>query len=246
MISIKPGMLISCLPLLAGLAVTGHAGDDAAAADPDHYLVRFENDHLRVLELLASPRTESPMHDHAPSVVIGLSSARFKVTAPDGTHSIVDLHPGQVVWMERERHAWTLLSGPAHAFLVEVKTAADDEKPSPVPLPPDDSVAVDPVHHHVILENEHVRVYEGLVPPGATSPRHSHPPTLLVSLAKSRFHVTSEDKTWYFDFNPVHLRWINHFRHSWKVLAGHAQVIAIEPKSARDGQATGEASGRTP
>lgn len=44
---------------------------------------------------------------------------------------------------------------------------------------------VDPTHHHVILENDHVRVFEALGAPGATSPMHAHPPSVMVSVGKA-------------------------------------------------------------
>lgn len=38
-----------------------------------------------------------------------------------------------------------------------------------------DAVALDPDHHHVIMENDHVRVFEVLAAAGDTSPMHTHP-----------------------------------------------------------------------
>ena len=48
-----------------------------------------------------------------------------------------------------------------------------------------DAVALDPTHHHVILENDHVRIFEVLAAPGDTSPMHTHPPLVLVSRSAS-------------------------------------------------------------
>ena len=48
-----------------------------------------------------------------------------------------------------------------------------------------DAVEVDPTHHHVILENPKVRVFEVMAERGDKSPMHSHKPLVLVSLGSS-------------------------------------------------------------
>lgn len=230
------------VPLSAALSLmlAGSAGSasgaprDAVAADPTHHRTVFENDHVRVNELLASPGSESPMHSQPPAVLISLDRARFETVAADGTVSLVDHHPGEVSWIGAgAERGWTLLAGQAHAFLVEVKAAADGRAPAPAALGPGDSVTVDPAHHHAIMENEYVRVVDGMASPGATSPRHSHPPSVLVSLAKARFRVDIDGRTHLFDFNPARVYWIDAFEHAWEVLSGEARVIVVEVKSAR-------------
>ena len=50
-----------------------------------------------------------------------------------------------------------------------------------------DSTVVDPDVHHVVLENEHVRVFEARGAPGWKSPMHTHPPFVLASVDSTRF-----------------------------------------------------------
>lgn len=84
----------------------------------------FENPHARVFEGLASPGERSPMHVHSPFVLISLDRARLRLTLPDGTSPIFDLHPGQALWLEDAAHSWELLSGQLRVIAVEVKAAA--------------------------------------------------------------------------------------------------------------------------
>ena len=56
-----------------------------------------------------------------------------------------------------------------------------------------DAVEVDPTHHHVILENPKVRVFEVMAERGDKSPMHSHRPLVAVSLGKGRLRMGTPD-----------------------------------------------------
>jgi hypothetical protein len=138
-----------------------------------------------------------------------------------------------VLWIgESAKRRWKLLAGDAHAFFVEVKSAANGSVPAATELDPRHSTIVDPDQHHLTLDNEHVRVIDGMAAAGARSATHTHPPSVLISLAKSRFRVTINGKTRIFDFEPATVRWTNHFEHTWEILTGDVRVIMIEIKSA--------------
>lgn len=195
----------------------------------------FENEHVRVQELFASPGASSPMRVQAPGVRISVGKSRFETTAPDGTVSLVDYNPGQVTWVgEAQERSWKLLAGDAHVFFVEVKSAASGRVPAPVAMEPTHAGIVEPDQHHLVIDNEHVRVFDGFGDAGARSAPHTHPPSVLVSLAKARFRVTINGKTRIFDFEPAMVRWTNHFEHTWESLAGQARVIMVDIKSAHD------------
>ena len=93
------------------------------AVDPTHHNVVMENDHVRVFEAMAAPGETSPMHSHPPTAIISLREARMRITLADGSSSIFDLHPAQMIWIEDVEHSWEVLSGLVHAFGVEVKAA---------------------------------------------------------------------------------------------------------------------------
>jgi len=117
------GLLLAFL-LGVGLATAvAQKSTDSTVIDPDVHQVAFENDHVRVLEARAAPGWKSPMHSHPPILVVSLNSARVKFTLPDGSQSIVDLRPGQVLWVDGVEHSWELLAGNLHVVGVEVKSA---------------------------------------------------------------------------------------------------------------------------
>lgn len=99
-----------------------------------------------------------------------------------------------------------------------------------------DAVAVDPTHHQVLFENEHVRVLRALAGNGDRSAMHTHPPTLIVSLGTSRARLTNGDgTTGIADFTPGQVLWIDGAEHSWQVLAGMGHLIGVEVKAAARG-----------
>lgn len=230
------------LPLLLAALCTMPASawadtvPDAVAIDPAVHNVLLDNEHVRVFTARASHGAKSPMHSHPPFVFIGLDTARVRLTQPDGAKVLLDTNPGQVMWMaEPMQHSWELLSGELHVIAVEVKSAQRGEVPSPAPRPADDSVTVHPDVHKVLFENEHVRVFDARASVGATSPVHSHPPSVLVPLAVGRLRAQMPDGSRaILDFNPGQVIWMaDGAQHKWEILAGNPHVIVIEPKSAQ-------------
>jgi hypothetical protein len=97
-----------------------------------------------------------------------------------------------------------------------------------------DSTVVDPDVHQVILENEHVRVLSALAATGTKSPMHSHPPLLVVSLGTARVRMTLPDgKKQILDLRPGTVFWVDGVEHSWELLAGEVNVVAVEVKAAK-------------
>lgn len=227
------------LAFLSGLTVSASAqkAKDAVIVDPKVHNVLFENDHVRVFEARASLPAASPMHSHPPFVFIGLETARVKMGLPDGKNAMLDVYPGQVIWAgDGMEHSWNLLSGTVRVIAVEVKSA---QKPAAGALPAitrkvDDAVAVDPDVHHVLLENDHVRVFDARAAGGRKSPMHSHPPFAFVSLGTARLGLTLLDgKKVVLDTYPGQVIWMEEGGHSWEVLSGQVHVIGVEVKSAQ-------------
>lgn len=227
------GALVTCFSAAAFAQGTG----DAVSVDPDVHHVILDNEYIRVFDARASRGTKSPMHSHPPTVLLSVGTARARITTPDGKTTIFDVNPGQVVWLEGVRHSWELLAGELHAIGVEIKSA---QKPGAPPAPTaeqrkGDAVSVDPDVHHVLFENPHVRVFEWRTSHGSSSPMHSHPPSVLVSLDRARLKLSLPDgKSSIHDFSPGQVLWLPEGgTHSWQALSGDAQVIGIEVKSAQ-------------
>lgn len=230
--------LYSGLVLLALFAATpeamGQDARDAVVLDPAHHHVIMENDHVRVFEVLAAPGDTSPMHTHPPLALVSLDKARIRIAGPDGSPSILDLNPGTVLWLENVEHTWKLLAGQIHLFAVEIKAAREGRPPVAVTPHDREAVVVDPTHHQVVLENDHVRVFEALATPGETSPMHVHPPTLLISFDPARLRVTLPDgSSTIADLHPAQALWLEDVEHSWEILSGQVHVFGVEVKPAR-------------
>jgi hypothetical protein len=227
-----------------GLVGTGNAQTpgNAVDVDADVHQVVLENEFVRVFDARASKGTKSPMHSHAPMVLVSIGKTRFRMTAPDGKTSILDLNPGQTLWVQDARHSWELLAGELHAIGVEVKSAqGGGPAPEIRPRSEIDSTVADPEAHHVLFENPHVRVFEGRTSHGRKSPMHTHPPTLLISLDWIRLKLTMQDgKNTIHDFSANQVLWLPEGgTHSWEAVAGGGRVIAIEVKSAEAALRTG-------
>ena len=230
--------LVLLLLFGAAPAATAQDASDAVALDPTHHHVILENDHVRVFEVLGAPGDTSPMHTHPPLVVIGLDKARLRVKAPDGSTSIFDLNPGMILWFENVEHAWELLSGQLHLFAVEIKAAREGRAPAAIVASGREAIVVDPTHHQVVMENDHVRVFEAMAAPGDRSPMHAHPPTMLVSVDPVRLRVSFPDgTTQIFDLHPAQALWLENLEHSWEVLSGSLHVFGVEVKAAREAAA---------
>ncbi len=107
-----------------GVSVAGaQTSPDSTVADPVVHRVVLENEHVRVLQGLASPGWKSAMHSHPPTVVISIGTARVRMTYPDGKKELFDIRPGQVFWIDGAEHSWELIAGEVNVVAVEVKSA---------------------------------------------------------------------------------------------------------------------------
>ncbi|MEO6331887.1 MAG: hypothetical protein ABIV11_06575 [Gemmatimonadaceae bacterium] len=225
--------LVLPIVLLGAPAALAQSAPDAVAVDPTHHQVFLENDHVRVFQVLAAPGARSPMHTHPPFVFVSLGRARLRLTPSGGTGVIFDMHPAQVLWMENAAHSWELLSGQAEVIGVEVKAARQGRAPAAISRSATDPVTVDPTHHHVIFENDHVRVFEVLASPGERSPMHTHSPFVLISLDRARARLTLPDgNSAILDLHPGQALWLEDAAHSWELLSGQLRVIGVEVKAA--------------
>src|SRR5829696_1170238 len=119
------GLLAACFVATAWAQVPGNAIE----VDSDVHRVLMENEFFRVFDARAAKGTTSPMHSHAPMVLVSIGKARFRMATPDGTSGVFDLNPGQTLWVQDAKHAWELLAGELHAIGVEIKSAQGGSAP---------------------------------------------------------------------------------------------------------------------
>ena len=120
-------------------------------------------------------------------------------------------------------------------ILAEINGAIAQDIPLLQSLYTPDAVVIDPDVHHVVMENDHVRVFEARATAGTRSPMHSHPPLVLVSIGSARGKLTLPGgEQQILDLRPGTVIWLENPEHSWELLAGELHVVAVEVKSARE------------
>src|SRR5882762_10318025 len=83
------------------MSATGRvATQDPVKVSPQFYVVRFENDRVRVLEYRLKPGEKEATHSHPPGVVCVLSDATIRSVHPDGTSSETSARGGDVFWRD--------------------------------------------------------------------------------------------------------------------------------------------------
>lgn len=111
---------ISCLAV--AFLSTESIGEDAVAADPEHYTVEFENDKIRIIRIKYGPGEKSVMHSHGPNAVIFLTSNDVRMTMPDGTSADESSEMGGTAWSDGGEHLPENLSdGMLEVIMVELK-----------------------------------------------------------------------------------------------------------------------------
>ncbi len=102
---------------------------DPAEVSPEHYVVIFENERVRVLEYRDRPGERTVPHQHPDSVMYTLSSFRRRI-ATGGRQVEVEIPAGQVRWLGAQEHAGENIGDTeTHSIFVELK------EPSPLAPP---------------------------------------------------------------------------------------------------------------
>ncbi len=90
------------------------------------YTLAFENERTRVCDIQFEPGEKVATHSHPDHMVYVLSAGTLEISKPDGSKSVVEATPGQILWIPAETH-WAQNVGKTtlHAIVVEFK-----EKPA--------------------------------------------------------------------------------------------------------------------
>jgi quercetin dioxygenase-like cupin family protein len=167
------------------LQVTGLASraQDEVAVDPRIAKVEFENDQVRVLRVSYAPHQKSQVHGHPSRFNISITSNDVRATLPDGTSRTNKRGAHEFFWSEPVTHQMENLSDqPTLSIEIELKQAKGpgvEVKPtaahSTAPGTESDPVPVEQEpHHHVVFENQYLRVLDVVVKPGETTLFHTH------------------------------------------------------------------------
>jgi quercetin dioxygenase-like cupin family protein len=113
------GIVLGAVAMSAAGRVTTQ---DPVKVSPQYYMVRFENDRVRVLEYHLKPGEKEATHSHPPGVVYVLSNATIRSVHPDGTSSETAGKAGEIFWRDDTTHGVENVGATeARAIAVELK-----------------------------------------------------------------------------------------------------------------------------
>ena len=94
----------------------------AAKVAPHVYKVLFENERVRLLEVIMQPGDSSEMHSHPDNLLYVLSDGKVTFTDPSGGTADLEVTAGTSMWMEATEHATENVGGTRiHALFFEPK-----------------------------------------------------------------------------------------------------------------------------
>ncbi len=173
------------VPLVCLALLTAKARDPVKVAG-DMYKVIVENDSARVLDVNIPAGAKTAMHSHPDLAAVVLEPGTMRWTRPDGKseQSGPGFTRGSVLYMASDTHiSENIGTTSAHAILVEFK------KPAPI-LWRHSSL---PAPYKHVTENPHAIVFEAIVAPGGTVPKHTHGDYVVVSLTDATAEVTDQE-----------------------------------------------------
>ena len=102
-------------------------GKDALAADPKHYKLEFENEHMRVLRLTLKADEVSPVHDDLDALFVCIAvgsdkACHLRLTRPGGRSQDIHLQAGESRWVYGDtRSEKNLGTQPLEMLVIETK-----------------------------------------------------------------------------------------------------------------------------
>jgi quercetin dioxygenase-like cupin family protein len=181
---------------LAAASCVSLAQDQTVASTPK---IEFENDQIRVIRASVGPHQKTPMHSHPSRFGVTLTKNDLRIYTPDGPSQISTRAANEYFWSEPVTHQVENLSdAPLQNIEIELKQSkgASREVKEPAIESTAQGTATDPVpveqepHHHVIFENQYVRVLDVVLKPGETTLFHKHSldnvPVILTDAANKR------------------------------------------------------------
>lgn len=93
-----------CAAAGLSLAVSSALAQDPLKVEPKHYQLRFENEHVQVVNIHYGPHEKSEMHEHPGGVVVVISGGHLKFTDQSGKVSDVYSKAGEARWFPPFKH----------------------------------------------------------------------------------------------------------------------------------------------
>jgi hypothetical protein len=80
------------------------AAQDPTKAEPKHYKLHFENEHVVVIDIHYGPHEKSDLHEHPGGVVVNLTAGHLKFTDQNGKVQDVYAKAGESRWFPPVKH----------------------------------------------------------------------------------------------------------------------------------------------
>jgi quercetin dioxygenase-like cupin family protein len=170
------GFILGLTLVLAPAALS----QDAPAAASRFAKVEFENEQIRLLHSRYAAHEKIPMHSHPARVIVCITEMHVLTTFANSETQELRCKPGDSRWSEPVTHSVdNLEDAPFEVVEIELKQAAAPGVAVPLATPPTGSLR-EPVpvekepHHHVVFQNQYVRVLNVLFPVGEVALFHTH------------------------------------------------------------------------
>jgi hypothetical protein len=134
--------------------------------EPMHRL-KFENEYVRVFDVLVPPKAQTLFHVHAHDYVfVTLGDARVRSERAGGASTDLILKNGEARFSAPLTHrAFNLAETPFRNITVEILKSAGSPPESPMPPMPG---------HSLVLENDRIRIDRQTLEPGESTGVHTH------------------------------------------------------------------------
>ncbi len=178
---------VVCVLLLAAAPALAQ---DITKVAPTGIKVVFENDQVRVLDVVTQPGSTMAVHSHPAMMIVTLTPGTTRFTSTTGKTETFGANAtrGAGAYRPAESHASENVGKAAlHSILIEFKQpapAADKARHPSLPAP-----------YKQVVENAHAVQFELVVPPGGSVPAHTHGNHVLVALADATVEITNQDGT---------------------------------------------------
>ena len=121
-------------------------GQDPIKAEPTHYRMAFENEHVVVTSVHYGPHEKSALHEHPGGVVVSLTKAHLRFTDHNGHSQDVWAEPGEARWFPPVKHRVENLGDtPYNAVYIAVRKNAVAEKSAPAAVDAETQKTVDEI-----------------------------------------------------------------------------------------------------
>jgi len=111
--------------VVLAFGTTGAWAQDPTKVAPSMYKQIFENERVRVLQVVFEPGESIPVHSHPDHLAYAETAGKLRISPVGGSPSETDLTPGQVLFIKAESHSATNVgSTEIRVLVVELKEPA--------------------------------------------------------------------------------------------------------------------------